>query len=184
MMRFPSNLFVVAALLATPAQAAIYTEVGDAGNTIATAQHITEPNTRTIIGTILNQADSDMFGFNWPTSGNFTIDHLITSDLHRFLVLYDPLGGLVAGSGVLVGLVVPNLFAGDYYLSIEGADEQSYRLEFNNAIIPIAVPEDDPSPVPAPATLPLISIRKQCEAAVLQRPFLLPPVGAARRVTL
>jgi hypothetical protein len=50
----------------------------------------------------------------------------------------------------LAGLVVYNLLAGDYYLSIESADGQSYRLEFNNAIIPIAVPE-----VPAPATLPL-----------------------------
>jgi hypothetical protein len=59
MMRYP---FVIAAMLAmtAPAQAAVYTEIGDAGATIATAQHITEPNTRTIIGTFFNRDDHDM----------------------------------------------------------------------------------------------------------------------------
>ena len=149
-------------LMASPAQAVVYTEVGDAGSTVATAQHIIDPNTRTIIGTILNQADADMFGFNWPTSGNFTIDHLISSDLHRFFGLYDPSGTFLYGTGVLAGAIVPNLLAGDYYLSIEG-DPQSYRLEFNNRIDPIAT-----DPVPAPAALPLFATGL-CLMALLAR---------------
>jgi hypothetical protein len=95
--------------------------------------------------------------FNWPgsTSGDLTIDHPITSEFHRFLALFNPSGGFVAGSFALQGLNVPYLLAGDYYLSIESTDLPSYRLEFNNAIIPIAIP-DDPTPVPTPPTLPLL----------------------------
>jgi hypothetical protein len=100
---------------------AIYTEIGDAGDTVATAQQITDPDTRTIIGT---RANADVFGFNWPTEGNFTIDALIpSSDPPRVLALLDPTGTFLFGSSALVGMIVSNLHAGDYYLYVWGGPE-------------------------------------------------------------
>lgn len=117
---------------ANPAHATIYSELGDAGITVETAQHL-PAETTTIFGALHDDDGADVYGFAWG-GGVFSAD-TIGSDFDTMLSVFDLSGDLLAfnddfnESGAF-SLVSSVLGAGDYLLGIT-----YYDNNFNGDII-------------------------------------------------
>lgn len=118
------KLALVAALVSmgsNAAMAAIYSEVGDAGHTLGTAQ-VLGGGTTGITGSL--GGDADIFRFVWG-GGTFYADTL-GSAFDTQLFLFDSTGaGIRANDDGLTGLrsyIDPLLVSGTYYLAISGFD--------------------------------------------------------------
>lgn len=90
---------VLTCAYATSASAITYNEVGDAGQTIATAQAVANGTTE-IQGSLQNHGDVDLFSFSLGTSTTLTINGLGDYDntfIDANLVLFDGLGHGIEG---------------------------------------------------------------------------------------
>jgi hypothetical protein len=157
------------------AQAATYTEIGDAGgNTwcngfcnyasaaeLALAQSVTDPYTNTILGNV-TPYNGDLFGFyydNTQTSNLLVID-VVGPFYNGYQVATNE--ELLDGNGVSVNgwtgsnttrLFAPVLPAGNYFLYFESYVDGPYSLTFNQYVSPLPTPPA----VPLPAALPLFA---------------------------
>ena len=114
------------------ANAAIYSESGDAGFTLGTAQTVN--NGTTAISGSLGGADSvDVFRFSWG-GGNLQVDTQGTVSFDSMLFIFDLAGSLLAFNddfpGCCQSLTSANLAAGDYLVAI---DEFSHNFGGNLA---------------------------------------------------
>ena len=106
----------------SPAFAVPFTEVGDAGDLVATAQQL-GPGTTQIDG-ILDRRDADLFGFYWG-GGSLTID-TVGSTFDTQLFLFDAVGNGIWGNDDAIAfagaaaIVDPALAAGSYLIGISG----------------------------------------------------------------
>lgn len=128
MKRSMAFLAMPLALAAVPAGAQTIAEVGDAGETLATAQVITTGFTA-ISGTLTsgNRDDIDMYKFyiSSPSAFSVTVTSNLSRDNDAQLFLFNSLGQLVGsnddgGAGLRPGFSVgefSSIAAGEYYLA-------------------------------------------------------------------
>jgi hypothetical protein len=119
---------VACMVVSSSALAAIYTESGDAGQALASAQTVA-PGTTQINGTLGVVGDVDLYRLDFSTSTTVTFHATSASDPN--LILFDAAGhglwGDDDGGGGLASQIVWNVTPGTYYLAygqnnIEGAD--------------------------------------------------------------
>ena len=116
--RFLTALLSVAALSVFQAEAGVYTEIGDAGITTATAQGVGS-NTTQIFGSLHYNDGADVYAFNWA-GGVFTAD-TNGSGFDTMLNLFDASGNLIAFNddyNWLNSYISTGLAAGQYLLGI------------------------------------------------------------------
>lgn len=118
-----STLWIAsAALIASQAMAAPYSEIGDAGQTRASAQDL-GAGINVISGNVASNT-ADLYAFNWG-GGSFTADTL-GSNFDTELWLFDALGNGVWGNDDLSytnnrsRITTASLAAGEYFIGISG----------------------------------------------------------------
>lgn len=163
----PALSFVLFVLLASsPAHALVYSEVGDAGITVETAQYL-PVETESVFGALHEDDGADVYGFVWG-GGTFSAD-TIGSPFDTMLSIFDLSGNLLAFNDELndsgsVSLVSSQLTAGNYLLGITYYDnnfegditgysnigfETPYQLNLSLA---------EPASVPEPVSLMLLAV--------------------------
>lgn len=165
----------VGLMVAHPAGAGPYFEVGDAGTTADTANYIFQ-DTETIIGAIHENDGADIYGFEW--GGGLFLADTTGSDFDTMLSLFDESGGLLLFNddfGSMFSQISSELDPGNYFLGITyysnnyGGDmryywangvEGSYRIQ---KTISMPVPQESPVDgdtmnVPEPTSMALIVI--------------------------
>ncbi|MEH2373606.1 MAG: DVUA0089 family protein [Nostoc sp.] len=102
------------------AQAATYTEVGDAGKTLKTAQNLPR-GINVIKGTISSKKDADLFSFYWD-SGRFKATTVDGASFDTLLELFDSSGTVIAlkddSKGTAQSTINQFLDTGEYFLGI------------------------------------------------------------------
>ncbi|MHC5724281.1 MAG: DVUA0089 family protein [Nostoc sp.] len=105
------------------AQAATYTEVGDAGKTLKTAQNLPR-GINVIKGTISSKKDVDLFSFFWD-SGRFKTTTVDGASFDTVLELFDSSGTVIAleddSKGTAQSTINQFLDTGEYFLGISSA---------------------------------------------------------------
>jgi hypothetical protein len=165
-------------MVAHPAGAGPYFEVGDAGTTADTANYIFG-DTDTIIGALHESDGADVYGFEW--SGGFFLADTIGSDFDTMLSLFDNLGSMLQfnddpGGGASFSQIALELDPGSYFLGItyfpnnymgdmryylEEGIEGSYQIQKSVSLplIPQELPfEEDTVGIPAPGSIALVAI--------------------------
>jgi len=111
---------VIALGTAATAQAATYTEVGDAGKTLKTAQNL-PGGINVIKGTISSKKDADVFSFFWD-SGRFKATTVGGASFDTLLELFDSSGTVIAlkddSKGTAQSTLNEFLDTGEYFLGI------------------------------------------------------------------
>jgi len=111
---------VIALGTAATAQAATYTEVGDAGKTLKTAQNL-PGGINVIKGTISSKKDADVFSFFWD-SGRFKATTVGGASFDTLLELFDSSGTVIAlkddSKGTAQSTINEFLDTGEYLLGI------------------------------------------------------------------
>ncbi len=111
---------VIALGTAATAQAATYTEVGDAGKTLKTAQNLPR-GINVIKGTISSKKDADLFSFFWD-SGRFKATTVDGASFDTLLELFDSSGTVIAlkddSKGTAQSTINQFLDTGEYFLGI------------------------------------------------------------------
>ncbi|MEH1927217.1 DVUA0089 family protein [Nostoc sp.] len=102
------------------AQAATYTELGDAGKTLKTAQNLPR-GINVIKGTISSKKDADLFSFFWD-SGRFKATTVDGASFDTLLELFDSSGTVIAlkddSKGTAQSTINQFLDTGEYFLGI------------------------------------------------------------------
>lgn len=117
-MSWRSALALLCLVASSGAFAATYTEIGDAGQTLATAQAVA-PNTTQINGTLGSAGEIDLYRLDFSTSATVTF-HASSADDPN-LILFDAAGHGLWGDddsgGGLNSQIVWNVTPGTYYLA-------------------------------------------------------------------
>lgn len=142
------KLLVISLLLSSHASATLITETIDAGNTMPTAM-VLAGGTTSIIGTIGDPQDTDLFKFTLDVASTFTIEVLeISAALDMNLIVFNSLGQGLAGDdndnsctavtslGSHDSCLTLSLDAGDYFFAVGDDDIAAFEslLDFNNAV--------------------------------------------------
>lgn len=102
------------------AQAATYTELGDAGKILKTAQNLPR-GINVIKGTISSKKDADLFSFFWD-SGRFKATTVDGASFDTLLELFDSSGTVIAlkddSKGTAQSTINQFLDTGEYFLGI------------------------------------------------------------------
>lgn len=153
------------ALLAPAAHAQTFGEMGDAGQTLATAQDASAVTFSQITGSIATPADADLFKIYISSPGTFSASTINTvtnaGGLDTDLFLFDSTGHGIAtnddGSGLSIDAALPagnalykNLPAGIYYLGISISGNEPVNA--NNQLIFTGYPGGDTTAVRGPAS--------------------------------
>ncbi|MHC5718518.1 MAG: DVUA0089 family protein [Nostoc sp.] len=105
------------------AQAATYTEVGDAGKTLKTAQNLPR-GINVIKGTISSKKDADLFSFFWD-SGRFKATTVGGASFDTLLELFDSSGTVIAlkddSKSTTQSTINQFLDTGEYFLGISSS---------------------------------------------------------------
>ena len=121
-------VLVVFGLAAPAAYADAFVEVGDAGETLATAQAVTGAGTLTRINGTFGPNNADLFLINITNAAGFAASTRTTPGLDTQLFLFTASGTGVIGNddfSILssqIGTGIPGLTNGLYYLGISGFD--------------------------------------------------------------
>ncbi len=122
------------ALVVSSSHAAIYTEAGDAGQTLGTAQSVAA-NTTQINGTLGVAGDVDLYKLVFAANATVTF-YAPASNIDSNLILFDAAGhglwGDDDGGGGLDSQIVFNVTPGTYYLAF-GDNNIAARDSSNNA---------------------------------------------------
>lgn len=115
-------VMVLAGLLGSQfANATLYTETGDAGNTLATAQTVAN-NTTAIAGRLSGADGVDIYRFSWG-GGNLQVDTQGSATFDTMLFIFDLAGTQLAFNddfpSCCQSLISANLAAGDYLVAID-----------------------------------------------------------------
>jgi hypothetical protein len=117
--------FIAATLAAQTSFATVYNEVGDAGQTLATTQMVSE-GTTSIVGSLGSGDGADVYKFNW-NGGTFQAS--TSTNFDPMLFVFDSNGTKLAfndDSSSLESFISISLTAGTYLL---GIDNYSYNYD-------------------------------------------------------
>lgn len=132
-------VMVLAGLLGSQfASATLYTETGDAGNTLASAQTVAN-NTTAISGQLAGADGVDIFRFTWG-GGTLTVDTQGSATFDTMLFIFDLAGTQLAFNDDFPTCcqslaTATNLAAGDYLVAID-----QFSANFNGNLAGFASP--------------------------------------------